>query len=185
MSDTPLDRALAMVWARRTLTVAELMVAFSEKENEALKKEIAELKKYLPSPAELPEPAETYMMTQYLVDGKAHKPAHCLVVAKIYYDVLREDSVLQITALKKEIAALKVELADEKAIVDRIWAIFGTPSYEELKGRSIYDMITNLQIQLAVAEEENAALKEEIDLVKKEIDELYDAQIMSIRETKP
>jgi len=110
MSDTPLDRALAMVWARRTLTVAELMVAFSEKENEALKKEIAELKKYLPAPEELPEPAETYMMTQYLVDGTVHKPAHCRVVANIYYDELREDSVLQITALKKEIAALEAKL---------------------------------------------------------------------------
>ena len=86
-----------------------------ELENAALKKENAALKKYLPAPEELPEPAETYMMTQYLVDGKAHKPAHCLVVAKIYYDVLREDSVLQITALKAEIAALKAENAALKA----------------------------------------------------------------------
>lgn len=33
------------------------------------------------------------------------------------------------------------ELQTEKDIVNRIWAIFGNPSYEELNGRSIYDLI--------------------------------------------
>lgn len=56
---------------------------------------------------------------------------------------------------RDELAKVKVELAGrteqynraldwgqrEHDIVARIWAIFGTPSYEELAGRSIYDLI--------------------------------------------
>jgi hypothetical protein len=43
-----------------------------------------------------------------------------------------------------EIERLTADLKREEAIVDRIWAIFGSPSYEELKGRSIYDLINNV-----------------------------------------
>lgn len=50
--------------------------------------------------------------------------------------------------LQKEIERLTAELKEERAIVDRIWALFGTPSYEELKGRSIYDLISELQARV-------------------------------------
>jgi DNA repair exonuclease SbcCD ATPase subunit len=43
---------------------------------------------------------------------------------------------------KDEIARFKADLRQETEIVDRIWAIFGTPTYEELKGRSIYDLVS-------------------------------------------
>lgn len=34
---------------------------------------------------------------------------------------------------------------EERAIVDRIWKILGNPSYEELNGRSIYELIEGLK----------------------------------------
>ena len=37
------------------------------------------------------------------------------------------------------------QFREEKNIVNRIWALFGPPSYEELNGKSIYDLITHLQ----------------------------------------
>ena len=39
------------------------------------------------------------------------------------------------------IRSLQAQLEGERGIVNRIWAIFGSPSYKELKGRSIYDLI--------------------------------------------
>ncbi len=36
---------------------------------------------------------------------------------------------------------LERDLAEERRIVDRIWAIFGSPTYEELQGKSIYDLV--------------------------------------------
>lgn len=38
-------------------------------------------------------------------------------------------------------AKLKSALTEEKAIVSRIWAIYGNPCYESLAGKSIYDLI--------------------------------------------
>lgn len=46
---------------------------------------------------------------------------------------------------------LERRLRDETAIVDRIWDMFGRPSYEELAGRSIYDLIAELQARVALA----------------------------------
>lgn len=37
----------------------------------------------------------------------------------------------------------------EHDIVARIWAMFGSPSYEELAGRSIYDLIKEVQEKAA------------------------------------
>lgn len=34
-----------------------------------------------------------------------------------------------------------------EAIVDRIWDIFGRPSYDELAGRSIYDLVTEVKAE--------------------------------------
>ena len=67
--------------------------------------------------------------------------------------------VAEITMVTNDYFELRRELADERAIVDRIWMLLGNPSYEELKGLSIYDLITTLQTQLAAAESENAVLK--------------------------
>lgn len=49
------------------------------------------------------------------------------------------------SAYRAEIERLRAELAEEKAIVTRIWELLGNPSYEELKGRSIYDLIISLK----------------------------------------
>ena len=41
----------------------------------------------------------------------------------------------------EEVYALQSQLDEERAIVSRIWAMFGNPAYEFLDGRSIYDLI--------------------------------------------
>src|SRR5229473_4803677 len=59
-------------------------------------------------------------------------------------DRQRDDDLFICDAVEdaaSEIAALRSRLAEETAIVDRIWDMLGRPSYEELKGRSIYDLI--------------------------------------------
>ena len=45
--------------------------------------------------------------------------------------------------------SLERRLADETAIVDRIWDIYGRPSYKELAGRTIYDLINADRAALA------------------------------------
>jgi cell division septum initiation protein DivIVA len=52
-------------------------------------------------------------------------------------------------AAADRIEQLERELAEEKSIVDRIWDQLGRPSYEALKGRSIYDLIDELKSELA------------------------------------
>ena len=49
----------------------------------------------------------------------------------------------EIAALNAEIEHLKSLNNDAHAIIDKIWAIFGTPTYEQLEGRTIYDMVQN------------------------------------------
>tara|TARA_R110000868_G_scaffold398438_1_gene671612 strand:+ start:194 stop:586 length:393 start_codon:yes stop_codon:yes gene_type:complete len=44
---------------------------------------------------------------------------------------------------------LEAELAAERAIVSRIWTQLGSVTYEQLKGRSIYDLIDELKADLA------------------------------------
>ena len=48
---------------------------------------------------------------------------------------------LKLEASERELSITKEVLSEEKAIVDRIWAILGNPTYEQLAGRSIYDLI--------------------------------------------
>lgn len=43
--------------------------------------------------------------------------------------------------LKRRVAELESQLQDETKIVSRIWELLGSPDYDELKGRSIYDVI--------------------------------------------
>lgn len=47
------------------------------------------------------------------------------------------------------ILQLEADLREERAIVDRIWNMFGRPSYEELNGRTIYDLIADVQKRAA------------------------------------
>jgi hypothetical protein len=41
----------------------------------------------------------------------------------------------------EHIKVLESQLAEEKAIVTRIWEMFGNPAYEFLDGKSIYDLV--------------------------------------------
>lgn len=47
----------------------------------------------------------------------------------------------EIDKLKAEAKHLRTLNDDAHAVIARIWAIFGNPSYEELKGRTIYDLV--------------------------------------------
>ena len=49
-------------------------------------------------------------------------------------------------------AKLETELAAERAIVSRIWMQLGSPTYAELKGRSIYDLIDEIKTDRAELE---------------------------------
>ena len=50
----------------------------------------------------------------------------------------------------------EAELAAERAIVSRIWVQLGSPSYDQLKGRSIYDLVDQMNAELADAQQEGA-----------------------------
>lgn len=49
--------------------------------------------------------------------------------------------------LSDKILILERNLEEEKAIVDRIWKILGSPTFDELHGRSIYDLIEELKVK--------------------------------------
>lgn len=53
--------------------------------------------------------------------------------------------------LEEEVDWLITAYKEEKAIVTRIWEILGNPSYEELNGRSIYDLISEIQKEAKMA----------------------------------
>lgn len=66
-------------------------------------------------------------------------------------DSRAEAAEAKLTAVTKERDALNLECVhiddlrkESHAIVNRIWTIFGTPSYEALAGRSIYDLINGV-----------------------------------------
>jgi len=54
-----------------------------------------------------------------------------------------------------KMSQLKDELENERAIVSRIWVQLGSPTYAQLKGRSIYDLIDEMKAELT-AEREKA-----------------------------
>ena len=47
-----------------------------------------------------------------------------------------------------EISSLKNLYEEEKQIVARIWEFLGSPSFEELKGRTLYDLIREKEEEL-------------------------------------
>ena len=53
----------------------------------------------------------------------------------------RERDELRAADTYIKIAGLEADLDMERDIVNRIWEIYGNPPYEELKGRSIFDLI--------------------------------------------
>lgn len=57
---------------------------------------------------------------------------------------LSEKRALDIVELRGEIERLRTKLDEETKIVDRIWELLGNPGYDDLKGRSIYDLIQEL-----------------------------------------
>ena len=59
---------------------------------------------------------------------------------------LREGA--RVVELKARAERAEAELATERAIVSRIWTQLGSPTYEQLKGRSIYDLIDDLKAEL-------------------------------------
>ena len=61
----------------------------------------------------------------------------------------REHNANVAQAMTAERDQLRAELAAERAIVSRIWTQLGSPTYAQLKGRSIYDLIDELKAELA------------------------------------
>lgn len=77
-------------------------------------------------------------------------------LATLKHDIERH---VQIAAdLATENAALQERYDEEVAIVNRIWAMFGMPSYEELEGRTIYDLVQAAQNQATVMHDMHKAL---------------------------
>ena len=64
---------------------------------------------------------------------------------------------------------LETELAAERAIVSRIWVQLGSPTYADLKGRSIYDLIDEIKTDRAEAKQEAAHY---MSIAQKATDEL-------------
>ena len=59
-------------------------------------------------------------------------------------------TALKATGMRRRYArCLETELAAERAIVSRIWVQLGSPTYAQLKGRSIHDLIDDLKAELA------------------------------------
>lgn len=52
-----------------------------------------------------------------------------------YYDITPEQE------RERDIDHLRQLNKDAHAIIDRIWDVFGRPSYEDLAGRTIYDLV--------------------------------------------
>ena len=68
-----------------------------------------------------------------------------------------KDTASQLAAARAEVAILRNALLLETGIVDRIWDQLGRPSFEELKGRSIYDLIDALKSERDTAWEDMKA----------------------------
>jgi hypothetical protein len=60
----------------------------------------------------------------------------------------------------------EAELAAERAIVSRIWVQLGSPTYAQLKGRSIYCLIDEIKAELA-------AERARLDWLSDNVEEIY------------
>ena len=79
-------------------------------------------------------------------------------LAGINVGLVRDFNALNLDGARLDdtIRALSAELAEQTAIVSRIWTMLGGHSYEELAGRSIYDLIEELQARARAAESARA-----------------------------
>jgi len=68
-----------------------------------------------------------------------------------------KDRAAMMRDVMRERDAAEISLTAERAIVSRIWVQLGSPTYEQLKGRSIYDLIDEMKAELAA---ERARLSE-------------------------
>ena len=79
-------------------------------------------------------------------------------------------TALKATGMRRRYArCLETELAAESAIVSRIWTQLGSPTYEQLKGRSIYDLIDELKAELATEREKVRVLHKALKNIKNSI----------------
>jgi len=83
----------------------------------------------------------------------SHDTTHQLVASldqslDIVQAELVEERWLKGCAIKRSQELLS-ELASERAIVSRIWVQLGSPTYAQLKGRSIYCLIDEMKAELA------------------------------------
>ena len=60
-----------------------------------------------------------------------------------------ERAEAELKAEQDNSAINEIELRVSRAIVSKIWVQLGSPTYEQLKGRSIYDLIDELKAELA------------------------------------
>lgn len=68
----------------------------------------------------------------------------------------------ELLKLEQDVDWLINAYKDEKAIVTNIWALLGNPSYAELAGRSIYDLILAKDKRIQDLEAEVAVLGEDL-----------------------
>jgi hypothetical protein len=80
--------------------------------------------------------------------------------ARACVDAAVKERDAEIALLKECLGRADRHLADETAIVDRIWYQLGRPTYEQLAGRTIYDLIDELKQR---AERLRAALEEKVE----------------------
>lgn len=89
----------------------------------------------------------------WLRDGGNHAKDKQSIAEHSPYIVQLESLALRLEELDSHageaiaIRALIRDFKEEWSIVDRIWRQLGNPSYEELNGRSIYDLIGELKMR--------------------------------------
>lgn len=106
------------------------------------------------------------------------------------YEKLETEKDAFITALHNE----RVNFKQEEKIINRIWEIFGNPSYEELEGKSLYDLIEQslaengyLKAKLVEAESKLIAVRDSMiaEVNKFKIEhEAHKAELTRLKEAK-
>lgn len=104
----------------------------NELKDERVKSLAADIKNHLPKLCGVDHlhDKDILKLAQYIFEG------YILPHENVYVDDKHE-----IETLKRERDEARRLFDEEKAIVERIWKMLGSPTYEQLKGRSIYDLI--------------------------------------------
>jgi len=154
-----LRETLEIRWMRATELEIEQLISDSEAravasitaERDQLRAEVERLKKQIKDDnrsygCELRDPYGTIWQQATNDHARAERAeAELKDRAAMMRDVMRERD------------AAEISLTAERAIVSRIWVQLGSPTYEQLKGRSIYDLIDEMKAELAA---ERARLSE-------------------------